>query len=116
MSHHVMRSFAGRAKPALALLLVAALAGCATDAPPRAAPAGSKTVDVQIQPARIPPNEQGAFALSTFTGCNVVFLGRAAGTDTFSYAVSTTSRVPEISQCLASLGQQPGVLAVSAPR
>ena len=116
MSQDVMRPAAGHVKPAFALLLVAALVGCATDAPPRAAPAGSKTVDVQIQPARIPPNEQGAFALATFTGCNVVFLGRAAGTDVFSYAVSTTSRVPEMSQCLASLSQQPGVLSVSAPR
>lgn len=98
------------------LLVSAALAGCATDQPPMAAPAGSKTVDVQIQPARIPPNEQGAFALSTTTGCNVVFLGKAAGTDTFSYAVATTSRVSDFNQCLSSLRQQPGVLAVSAPR
>ena len=107
---------AGVIMPLCTLLVAAALAGCATDQPPMAAPAGSKTVDVQIQPARIPPNEQGAFALSTYTGCNIVFLGKAAGTDTFSYGVATTSRMATIDQCLASLRQQPGVLAVSAPR
>ena len=116
MSRFELRRSAGAPAPLSALLLAALLAGCATDQPPMAAPAGSKTVDVQIQPARIPPNEQGAFALSTFTGCNIVFLGKAAGTDTFSYGVATTSRMATIDQCLASLRQQPGVLAVSAPR
>jgi len=116
MNRFELRWSAGATTLLCTLLIAAALAGCAKDQPPMAAPAGSKTVDVQIQPARIPPNEQGAFALSTYTGCNIVFLGKAAGTDTFSYGVATTQRMQTLDQCLASLRQQPGVLAVSAPR
>ena len=99
---------------AASIVTVMMVAGCATESAPVAAPAGSTTVLVQIQPARIPPNPQGAFALSTVTGCNVTFLGQAAGTDTFRYAVAPTSRMPDVQQCIASLRTQPGVLAVSA--
>jgi hypothetical protein len=97
----------------------ALLTACATDP---AAPAtearipGATYYDVRIQPARISPNPQGAFMLSAGTGCDVVYVTKAAAADTVSYAMRPTSRIPDAKQCLELLKEQPGVEAVSESR
>ena len=102
------------------IAVVAALAsGCSTSAKPGTTEAripAAQNYDVKIQPARIPPNPQGAFALSTATGCDVIYIAKSASADTVTYAVRPTSRVPDASQCATRLGQQPGVDAVAAAR
>ena len=91
------------------------LAGCASGPKPVADARipGAQNYDVRIQPARIPPNPQGGFALSTATGCDVIYISRAAAADTVTYAIRPTSRVPDATDCLTRLGQQPGVEAVT---
>jgi hypothetical protein len=95
---------------AIGLALVA-VSGCAT-APPglreaRIPPA--QTYDARIQPARISPNPQGAFGLSSATGCDVVYISRTDSPDVVTYAVRATSRTPDVDQCVARLKAQPGV-------
>jgi hypothetical protein len=93
--------------------------GCSSNARPGTTDAripAAQNYDVKIQPARIPPNPQGAFALSTATGCDVIFVARSPDADTVTYAVRPTSRVPDAAQCAALLAQQPGVEAVAAAR
>ncbi len=75
----------------------------------------SQLYDVKIEPARIPPSPQGAFALSSATGCDVVYIAKTATADTVTYAVRPTSRIPESATCVESLRGQPGVVSVSAP-
>ncbi len=75
----------------------------------------SQLYEVKIQPARIPPNPQGAFALSSATGCDVIYITKAMATDTVTYAVRPTSRIPDAAKCLDSLRGQPGVESVSTP-
>ncbi len=74
----------------------------------------SELFDTKIQPARIPPNPQGAFALSTATGCDVIYIAKTSAVDTVTYAVRPTSRMPDLSQCVDSLRTQPGVESVAA--
>ena len=74
----------------------------------------SQLFNVKIQPARIPPNPQGAFALSTATGCDVIYITKAATADTVTYAVRPTSRVPDAAKCVESLRSEPGVESVAA--
>jgi len=90
-------------------------AGCASGPKPVADVRipDAQNYDVRIQPARISPNAQGAFALSTATGCDVIFIARAAAVDTVTYAVRPTSRVPDATECVARLGQQPGIETVT---
>ena len=94
----------------IALLLVA-ISGCSTTQPglreARIPPA--QTYDVRIQPARISPNPQGAFGLSSATGCDVVYVARTDSPDVVTYAVRATSRTPDVDKCVARLRAQPGV-------
>ncbi len=96
-------------------LALVALAGCTTSPPGlregRIPPA--QNYDVRIQPARIPPNPQGAFALSSATGCDVIYVAKAGAADTVTYAMRPTSRIPDQQQCVERLQGQPGVEAVS---
>lgn len=100
-------------------LALALLAACSTDKAPSAKDAQippALNYDVKIQPARISPNLQGAFALSSLTGCDVVYIGKAAEADTVTYAVRPTNRVPDAERCTALLREQPGVETVTALR
>jgi hypothetical protein len=103
-----------------AVAMIALLAGgCSTGPRPKAADAripAAQNYDVKIQPARIPPNAQGAFGLSTATGCDIIYVARSPAADTVVYAVRPTSRVPDAAECAASLARQPGVEAVAAAR
>ena len=95
------------------------LAGCSTATPPATTDAripAAQNYDVKIQPARISPNPQGAFALSSTTGCDVVYIAKAAAADTVTYAVRPTSRVPDSKQCIDMLKEQPGVEAIASAR
>jgi hypothetical protein len=97
----------------------ALLTACATDpATPATEPRipGATYYDVRIQPARISPNPQGAFMLSAGTGCDVIYISKAAAADTVSYAMRPTSRIPDAKQCLEFLKEQPGVEAVGEAR
>ena len=100
---------------ATTVLVAIMAAGCASDPKPvtDARIPGAQNYDVRIQPARIPPNPQGAFGLSTATGCDVIYIARASAADTVTYAVRPTSRVPDAADCATRLGQQPGVEAVN---
>ena len=97
------------------MVVLVALAACSTSTPglreARIPPA--QNYDVRIQPARIPPNPQGAFALSTATGCDVIYVAKSQTVDTVTYAMRPTSRIPDQQQCVARLQDQPGVEAVS---
>ena len=98
-------------------LTAALLAACSSQTPtkdPQIPPA--QNYDVRIQPARIPPNPQGAFALSSFTGCDVIYVGKTDSPETFTYAVRPTSRVPDAARCASLLSEQPGVVAMAAAR
>jgi hypothetical protein len=99
--------------------LSALLTACATDPATPATEArvpGATYYDVRIQPARISPNPQGAFMLSAGTGCDVIYISKAAAADTVSYAMRPTSRIPDAKQCLELLKEQPGVEAVGEAR
>lgn len=108
---------------ALACLATAALTlglstGCSSTPSPSGKDAqipASQLYEVKIQPARISPNPQGAFALSAATGCDVIYITKAAVADTVTYAVRPTSRIPDSAKCVDSLRSQPGVESVSAP-
>ncbi|HQR71992.1 MAG TPA: hypothetical protein PLE54_15390 [Burkholderiaceae bacterium] len=103
---------------AVAVITVLA-SGCSSAGNPALTDArmpGAQNYDVKIQPARIPPNPQGAFALSTATGCDVIYVARSGAPDTITYAVRPTSRVPDAADCAARLAQQPGVEAVAPAR
>lgn len=104
--------------PARTLILAAAavaLTACASGSTNQ--PAGpSQLVNITLQPARISPNPQGAFALSEVTGCYVEFVGRGPAEPTFQFRVAPTQRMPSIEQCLESLRTQPGVTAVQVAK
>jgi hypothetical protein len=98
-------------------LMLGLAAGCSSTQAPSGKDAqipASQLYDVKIQPARIPPNPQGAFALSTATGCDVIYITKAAPADTVTYAVRPTSRVPDAAKCVESLRSEPGVESVAA--
>lgn len=95
----------------VASTLVIALAACGTTG---STPVGSgELVNVTLQPARVPPNPQGAFALATVTGCSIEFVGRGSAEPVFQFRVRPTERVPTVEACLASLKTQPGVEGVA---
>jgi len=99
-----------------ALLCVASLTACSTSRAPFATDAhipGAQNFDVKIQPARISPNPQGAFALSSATGCDIIYVGKATASDSVTYAVRPTSRVPDAAGCVDRLREQPGVEAIT---
>ena len=101
------------------VLPVGLLSACSTATPPATTDAripAAQNYDVKIQPARISPNPQGAFALSSTTGCDVIYITKAAAADTVTYAVRPTSRVPDAKQCIDMLKEQPGVEAIVAAR
>ena len=100
---------------AAALALGSSL-GCASTVPSgmEAQIPPAELFETRIQPARIPPNPQGAFALSTATGCDVIYISKTANTDTVTYAMRPTSRMPDLAQCVDSLKSQPGVESVTA--
>lgn len=86
--------------------------GCATGA---SVPVGTgQLMDIQLQPVRVPPSSEGAYALSIVTGCNIQYVGQAPGIETWRFRVQPTERVGTIDQCVASLKSQPGVLGVAA--
>jgi hypothetical protein len=114
-----MNEFKGMAIAGAIALSTGLVCGCSTTAKPGTTEAripAAQNYDVRIQPARIPPNPQGAFALSSATGCDVIYIAKAAAADTVTYAVRPTSRVPDASQCSERLAQQPGVEGVNALR
>ena len=94
------------------LAITAAALGCATGS---SVPVGSgRLMDVQLQPVRVPPSAQGAYALSIVTGCDIQYVGQAPGLETWRFRVQPTERVSTVDQCVASLKTQPGVLGVTA--
>ena len=93
------------------LAITAATFGCATGS---SVPIGTATLmDVQLQPVRVPPDAQGAYALSIVTGCDIQYVSRVPGTETWRFSVQPTERVGTLDQCVASLRSQPGVLGVT---
>jgi|SRR5215203_5661256 len=103
-------------KLAIALLAVIGVTsvtgGCSTGA---SVPVGtSQLFDVQLQPVRVPPSAQGAYALSIVTGCDIQYVSQAPGLETWRFRVQPTQRVGTVEECVASLKTQPGVLGVSA--
>jgi len=112
-----MKSPTAIAALAAAALTLGLSAGCSTTPAPSGKDAqipASQLYNVKIQPARIPPNPQGAFALSTATGCDVIYITKAATADTVTYAVRPTSRVPDAARCVELLRTEPGVESVAA--
>ena len=96
----------------IGVLATTAALGCSTGA---SVPTGTgQLFDVQLQPVRVPPSAEGAFALSTFTGCNIQYVGQAPGVETWRFRVQPTERVGSLEQCISSLKTQPGVLGVNA--
>lgn len=83
---------------------------------PSSVPTGAgQIVEIQIQPAVVPPNPQGALALGVVTGCVFEFQGPAQADRTFRYLVRPSQRVPEVKDCIARLSGQPGVDRVTVP-
>jgi hypothetical protein len=96
----------------IGMLATTAILGCSTGA---SVPVGtSQLFDLQLQPVRVPPSAQGAYALSIVTGCDIQYVGEAPGLETWRFRVQPTQRVGSLEQCVASLKTQPGVLGVSA--
>lgn len=94
------------------LSITAGTFGCATGA---SVPVGAgQLMDIQLQPVRVPPNAQGAYALGIVTGCDIQYVGQAPGLETWRFLVKATERVGTVDQCVASLKTQPGVLGVNA--
>jgi hypothetical protein len=91
--------------------LVLGLAACATGASVPTGP--GQLVNITLQPVRVPPNPQGAMALSVATGCTIEFVGRGPVEPVFQFQVRPSERVPKFEQCLESLKVQPGVEGVA---
>lgn len=94
-----------------ALPFAIGLAACATGASVPVGP--GQIVNITLQPVRVPPNPQGAMALSAVTGCTITFVGRGPAEPVFQFRVQPSQRVPDFEQCLASLKTQPGVEGVA---
>lgn len=104
-------------KPIIASACLAAavlLTACAADTD--RATGASQLVNLQLQPARVPPSAQGALALGTVTGCRIDFVGAGSGQNVWQFSVAPTARVPTVEQCLASLRTQPGVEGVQVAK
>jgi hypothetical protein len=87
------------------------LTACATGS---STPTGAgQLVNVTLQPARVPPNPQGAMALSAVTGCDIQYVGRGPVEPVFQFQVRPSERVPQFERCLELLKVQPGVEGVS---
>ena len=101
---------------AAACLAFGSALGCASTVPSGkdAQIPPSQLFETRIQPARIPPNPQGAFVLSSATGCDVIYIAKTSTADTVTYAMRPTSRMPDLAQCVESLKSQPGVESVTA--
>ena len=96
----------------IGVLATMAALGCSTGA---SVPVGAAQLfDVQLQPVRVSPDAQGAYALSIVTGCDIQYVGQAPGVETWRFRVQPTQRVGSLEQCVASLKTQPGVLGVNA--
>ena len=94
------------------MLATTAMLGCATGS---SVPVGtSQLFDLQLQPVRVPPSAQGAYALSIVTGCDIQYVGEAPGSETWRFRVQPTQRVGSLEQCVSSLKTQPGVLGANA--
>ena len=98
-----------------AAIAVAMLAACASGDTNH--PTGpTQLVNLTLQPARIPPHENGALLLSAATGCYVEFVGKGSSEPIYQFRIGPTQRTPSLQQCLSSLAIQPGVTGVaSAP-
>ena len=95
--------------------IVVALTACAArDTNHPVGPA--QQVDITLQPARIPPHQDGALMLSTVTGCYVEFVGKTGREPVYRFLLAPTARVPSFDQCLASLRTQPGVTGAELSR
>lgn len=95
----------------IGLLAIAATFGCATGS---SVPVGSsQLMDIQLQPVRVPPSAEGAYALSIVTGCDIQYVGQAPGLEIWRFRVQPTERVGTVDLCVASLKTQPGVLGVT---
>jgi hypothetical protein len=91
----------------------ALVTGCGA---PSSVPTGpGQIIEIQIQPAVVPPNPKGALALGVVTGCVFEFQGPAQADRTFRYLVRPSERVPEVKECIARLNGQPGVDRVTVP-
>lgn len=103
-----------RSRICVSASLLLALSGCGTTG---STPVGAgELVNLTLQPARVPPNAQGAFGLATLTGCSVEFVGRGPAEPVFQFRVRPTERVPTLEACLASLKTQPGVEGVAVAK
>jgi hypothetical protein len=100
------------AVPGMALLTACSTASSPPTADPTIPPAAF--FDVKVQPTQIPPNPVGGFRLSSETGCDVIYIARAAAVDTVTFAMRPTSRVPDAADCAARLKEQTGVVSVAA--
>ena len=74
----------------------------------------TQLVNLTLQPARIPPHENGALLLSAATGCYVEYVGKGPAASVYQFRIGPTQRTPSLQQCLTSLGIQPGVTGVAA--
>jgi hypothetical protein len=100
---------------ALLLATSATLAACASSDRNTSTPTGpAQLVNLTLQPARVPPNPQGALALGAVTGCRIEFVGTSPEANTWQFSVAPTARMPSVAQCLESLKTQPGVTGVQA--
>lgn len=95
---------------ALMLASLTALAG--TDKP--AGPL--QLVNINLQPARVSPNPQGALLLAEATGCYIEFVGRGQQPGQYQFRVAPTQKVSAFDACLESLRRQPGVTGVAVSK
>lgn len=94
--------------------LLLAVSACGTTGSTPVGP--GELVNLTLQPVRVSPNPQGAFALSEVTGCNLEFVGRGTAANVFQFRVRPTQRVPTLDACLAALRTEPGVEGVAIAR
>lgn len=97
----------------VSLTLLAAVTACGA---PSSVPTGpGQVVEIQLQPAVVPPNQKGALALGVVTGCIFEFQGPTQVERTFRFLLRPSERVPEVKDCIARLSGQPGVDRVTVP-
>ena len=74
----------------------------------------TELVNLTLQPARVPPHQNGALLLSAATGCYVEYVGKGPAEPIYQFRVGPTARTRSMQQCLSSLAIQPGVTGVAA--